>query len=265
MTTLPLFYNTYGAHPTSLVILHGFLGASGNWHTLARTVFANHFRVLTPDARNHGRSPHAEAFSYGAMATDVLRLLDAQELEHAVLLGHSMGGKTAMRFALDYPDRTQALVVVDIAPRAYPPQHDTILEALNSVDLTRFTSRQEIDAALETRVPDWGVRQFLLKNLTATSDGGYRWLPNLPVLTRQYEEVTRAVEASAAYAGPVLFVRGGRSPYVQDADVPDLYRLFPTAQLVTIPGAGHWVHAEAPQPLAEAVLSFLLPLTTPGV
>ncbi len=252
-----LFFNAYGEGPGALVILHGFLGSSANWHTLARTIFAKDRRVLTFDARNHGRSFHDDGFSYPLMADDVVRALDHEGIERATFLGHSMGGKTAMHLALEHPDRTDALVVVDMAPRAYPPHHHTILDALNRVDLSLVTSRQEAEAALEAGVPDQGVRQFLLKNLVAQPGGGYRWAINLPVLTARYAEVTRAVESDRTYDGPVLFVRGERSTYIRDADVPGIEKLFPAAQVVTIPGAGHWVHAEAPQALAGAVVAFM--------
>ncbi len=257
---LSLSFATHGSGSRALVVLHGFLGASGNWHTLARKAFAPHFHVYLPDARNHGRSPHSPAFSYADMAADLEAFLDVHHLPSAFLLGHSMGGKTAMQFALSHPDRTRALVVVDMAPRAYPAHHDALLDALNGLDLSAIASRQQADEALASAIPDWGVRQFLLKNLVAQPGGGYHWAMNLPVLTERYAEVTRAVTAPTPYPGPTLFVRGEKSGYVRDADWPEIERLFPHAQLVTIPDAGHWVHAEAPQALAEAVVSFLSPL-----
>lgn len=258
--SLSLFSNTYGSAGPPLVILHGFLGESGNWHTLARTAFAPHFRVYALDARNHGRSPHTDDFSYEAMAEDVRAFLDAEGLDDAFLLGHSMGGKTAMQFALTHPERTQALVVADMAPHAYPPGHDDILEALNGLDPGRLASRQEADDALTAGIPDWRVRQFLLKNLVARKEGGYRWAFNLPVLTARSSEVARGLEAAVPYAGPALFVRGGTSRYVRDQDVPGIERLFPAAQIVTLPETGHWMHAEAPEAFAGLVLDFLLPL-----
>ena len=258
---LSLHSAALGSTGFPLLVLHGFLGASGNWQTIARTIFAEHYRVFLLDARNHGRSPHSDAFSYTEMAADVEDFLNAQRIDEAFLLGHSMGGKTAMKVALTRPARTKALIVVDMAPRAYPPHHDTILDALNAVDPATFASRQEADAALSDRLPDWGVRQFLLKNLVAHPAGGYRWGMNLPVLTTRYEEITRAVEAGTPYPGPALFVRGERSSYVRDEDVPEIERLFPRAHIVTIPDAGHWVHADAPKALADAVLSFLAPLS----
>lgn len=254
---LSLFASTYGSDDPALLILHGFLGASGNWHTLARSAFAEHARVFALDARNHGRSPHSDAFSYADMTEDVRAFMDAQGLDRAILLGHSMGGKTAMHFALAHPERTLALVVVDIAPRAYPTHHDVILDALNSVDPAQFASRQEADAALEPHIGNWGVRQFLLKNLVARKGGGYDWAFNLPVLTARYEEITRAVPEAPPYPGPTLFIRGEKSDYVRDDDQPDIQERFPQAEIVTIPKAGHWVHAEAPDAVAEAVVSFL--------
>ncbi len=252
-----LHFNRYGSGRASLLILHGFLGSSGNWHSLARNAFGSRFQVFALDARHHGRSPHPPGFSHALMAGDVQAFMDAQGLEDAVLLGHSMGGKTAMTFALAHPERTRALVVADMAPRAYPPHHTAILDALNGVPLDRLASRQEVDAWLARRIPDWGVRQFLLKSLAPAPGGGYRWLFNLPVLTEQYAGVVEAVPAGAPYTGPALFVRGEKSDYVTERDRPDIEKLFPAAELVTIPDAGHWVHAEAPDAFARAVLSFL--------
>jgi pimeloyl-ACP methyl ester carboxylesterase len=243
-----------GARP--LLVLHGFLGSGGNWSTLSRTAFSTVRDTYALDARNHGRSPHTEAFSYAHMAADVRAFMDAQGIQTADVLGHSMGGKTAMTLALTYPNRVRSVVVADMAPRAYPPGHDALLTALQSVDLGAVDSRSDADERLADSIPDWGVRQFLLKNLTRTPNG-YEWAPNLGVLAARYDEILKPVLSDTSYDGPALFVRGGASPYVRDADWPQIQTLFPHARLVTIPDAGHWVHAQAPQPFADAVLAFL--------
>jgi pimeloyl-ACP methyl ester carboxylesterase len=245
----------YPAEAPPLLILHGFLGSGGNWSTLARTRFSGLRDVYALDARNHGRSPHTDAFSYALMAADVVAFLDANGLQQADVLGHSMGGKTAMTLALAHPDRVRSLIVADMAPRAYPPGHHELLAALSGLDLAQIDSRQDADARLAGSVPDWGVRQFLLKNLDRTP-GGYAWAANLDALVRQYDEVLRAIDGTP-FEGPALFVRGARSGYVRDSDLPEVERLFPAAQLVTIPDAGHWVHAEAPDAFADAVVGFL--------
>lgn len=250
-------YATAHASPAPpLVILHGFLGSGGNWSTLARTAFSGARDVYALDARNHGRSPHTDAFSYALMAADVAAFLDAQNLARADVLGHSMGGKTAMTLALHHPARVRSLVVADMAPRAYPPGHHALLRALAAVDLASVASRQDADDRLAGAVPDWGVRQFLLKNLTRTPGGTYTWAANLDVLTRHYDQVLRPIDGRP-FGGPTLFARGERSDYVRETDRAEIRRLFPRADVVTIPNAGHWVHAEAPQAFADAVLAFL--------
>ena len=254
---MDLHYVDYGEQGEPLVILHGFLGASGNWHTLASKAFAEHVHVFALDQRNHGRSPHSDTFDYPTLADDLRDFLDARGLGAAHVLGHSMGGKTAMFFALAYPERVRKLVVVDIAPRAYPPHHDALLDALNGLDLTAARSRSQIDQSLSTHVADPGVRQFLLKNLAYDREAKrYSWMMNLDVLTRDYHRINVALDGGT-YDCPTLFVRGERSDYIKPEDEPEIRRFFPQAEVVTIPGAGHWVHAEAPEPFAEAVLEFL--------
>lgn len=246
----------YPADAPQMLILHGFLGSGGNWSTLSRTKFSTARDTYALDARNHGRSPHTDAFSYAHMAADVRAFMEAQGIETADVLGHSMGGKTAMTLALTYPDRIRSLVVADMAPRAYPPGHDALLTALQSIDLSALDSRSDADALLADSIEDWGVRQFLLKNLTRTPSG-YEWAPNLDVLAARYDEILCPIAPARPFDGPALFVRGGASGYVRDADWPQIQTLFPHARLVTIPDAGHWVHAQAPDAFADAVLSFL--------
>ncbi len=253
---MTLFHQSYGeGYP--LLILHGLLGASGNWHTLCRNVFSTHFAVHALDLRNHGRSPHHPSMTYAEMADDVLAFMDAQGLETAHILGHSMGGKVAMTLALSHPDRLGRLVVADIAPRAYPPHHTEILDALGRLDLNAPGSRAAIDTALARDIGSMPIRQFLLKNLSAEPDGSFSWKMNLDALVANYDTLSQAMESSGIFRGNALFIRGGASNYVTDADVSSLRRLFPSAEIVTLPGAGHWLHAEAPEAFAAAVMMFL--------
>ena len=255
---MDLYYKQYGDGPP-LVILHGLLGASGNWHTLSSTAFGEHFTVYAVDQRNHGRSPHSDVFGYPAMADDLRAFLEKHDLGAAHVLGHSMGGKTAMQLALTYPELVDRLVVVDIAPKAYPPEFGALFDALQTLDLDRFDTRRDADAALAEAVPSRPVRQFLLRNLDYDRDAEqYTWTINLDVLAEKHQNMTAAIEAEQPFRGPALFVRGEHSDYVAEADLPDIRRLFPEADLATIDGAGHWVHADAPQALAETVISFLV-------
>jgi pimeloyl-ACP methyl ester carboxylesterase len=251
---MKLHYQEYGSgHP--LIILHGLFGSLDNWHTLSKTFGASH-RVFALDQRNHGRSPHLETFTYQAMAEDLQEFIEHHRLPAAHILGHSMGGKTAMRFALSHPHGVAKLVVVDIAPRAYPPLHDEILSALLSLDLSRCTSRHQVDATLAAGVPDPTTRQFLLKNLSRDGSGAFRWKMNLKAIHEHYTEISQAVDSDRPFEKPTLFAQSARSGYILDSDRIEIRRLFPRAQIVRIE-AGHWIHAEAPREFSRVVLDFL--------
>ncbi|MEF8815621.1 MAG: alpha/beta fold hydrolase [Salinibacter sp.] len=253
---MELFYNQYGDSGPPFILLHGLLGAHGNWHTLSRTAFQNVARVYAVDQRNHGRSPHADAMDYPTLAADLHRFIDQNDLAPAAVLGHSMGGKTAMQTALEYTDRVDRLIVVDMAPKAYPPHHTDLLDALARIDPEAYESRDAIDEALAEDVPSWPIRQFLLKNLDYDGDT-YSWRMNLDAIRAHYDDITAALPTGATFEGPALFVRGGASDYVADEDMDGIRARFPNARLVTIDGAGHWVHADAPDALAETVTDFL--------
>ena len=250
-----LFRQISGDGPP-LIIIHGLLGASGNWATLVRTAYAEHFRTVTPDLRNHGRSPHDDAFSYPDMAADIIQLMDEEGIDAAHIIGHSMGGKLAMYLALHYPDRLQKLIVADIGPRAYVPSHDAIFDAMDALHPERFANRTEVDAAFSQSIPDPGLRQFLLKSLTRDADG-YRWGVNLPAIRRGYADIIGSIESWETFDGDVLFVGGSKSSYLEEPDLPGIRALFPFADLTMIEGAGHWLHADQPDEFARVTLDFL--------
>jgi pimeloyl-ACP methyl ester carboxylesterase len=253
---MDLNFKSFGQGPP-LVILHGLFGTLDNWQTLGKR-WAEDFTVFLVDQRNHGRSPHADVIDYPTMAADLKEFLEHNWIYETHLLGHSMGGKTAMQFALDYPDLVDRLVVVDIAPREYPGGHQVIFEALFDLDLATLDDRREADALLARRIPQRGIRQFLLKNLTRSRDGGYAWKMNLPAIRRHYPDILANIVPTEVFTGPALFIRGDKSDYVTDADWPATHDLFPNARLETIAGAGHWVHAEQPDVLYRLVREFLL-------
>ncbi len=252
---MQLHFQQYGAGQP-LVILHGLFGSLTNWNSISKT-FGAHYRVIAVDQRNHGNSPHSADLRYTALAADLQELFVAQELHSAHVLGHSMGGKTAMQFALSYPELVDRLVVVDIAPRAYAPHHDDIFEALGGLDLRRYSNRSELDQALAQQLPDRAVRQFLLTNVERDDAGGFRWKINLAALREHYAEIIAGIEADQPFTKPALFVRGAHSDYIQAADEPAIRTLFPRAAITTVAGAGHWVHAEAPAEFARVVLDFV--------
>jgi pimeloyl-ACP methyl ester carboxylesterase len=253
---MQLNFKSYG-QGQPLIILHGLFGTLDNWQTHAKQL-AEHFLVYLFDARDHGRSPHTDHIDYPTMAEDLLEFMEQNWIYKAHILGHSMGGKTAMEFALTYPEMVDKLIAVDIAPKTYPPGHNEIFEALFSIDLNTLKTRQEAEAILEKNVPAYSTRQFLLKSLSRSQDGGFEWKMNLPVIFRDYPKILEAPTATGVFSGPTLFIRGGQSDYVLDSDWPTVLQYFPAARLETIPNSGHWVHAEAPEVLLQLVQAFLM-------
>jgi esterase len=253
VAALELAFRRQGSGPP-LVCLHGLLGSGRNWVGIA-SALESRFDVLLPDLRNHGTSPWSDEVDYPRMAADVTTLLDRLGLGRVHLLGHSMGGKVAMVLALTAPERVDHLVVADIAPVPYPPGLEAYVDAMLAVDLAQVTRRDQADAALAPSVPEPGIRSFLLQNLERR-EGRFAWRPNLEALRaampviRSFPDLT----AISPFAGPCCFIHGARSDYVRDQHLPVIQRLFPTATLHTIQGAGHWLHAERPQDFLDTLL-----------
>ncbi len=253
---MELFYRKYGEGQHSLVILHGVFGSSDNWVTLGRR-FAERYSVYLVDQRNHGLSPRSDAFGYPEMVADLKELFDSLGLTSVILIGHSMGGKTAMQFALEHPGYLSKLMVVDIAPRNYPVHHGTILNGLKSVPLSALKSRSEADELLSKSIPEFGVRQFLLKNLYRT-DTGFDWRINLPVLDANIEKVTEALQTNGRiFEKPTLFLGGGKSGYLKESDRAEILQIFPEAAIIMVPDAGHWIHAEKPEEFYQETIAFI--------
>lgn len=236
-----------------LIIMHGVFGSGDNWQTLGRK-WADEYEVHLLDMRNHGKSPHSDEFSYELMADDLLEYLDQHEIEKPLIIGHSMGGKVGMQFAVLNDVRVGKLVVADIAPKPYKPHHDQILDALNDLDLDNIDSRSEAEEKF--KIKDEGTRQFLLKSLYWKEKGQLAWRFNLPVITREVEKVGEALPPQAIFQGPTLFVRGGKSWYIKDEDMEEIEAHFPSANLETVEGAGHWLHAEKPKEFYKVVSEF---------
>ena len=252
---MKLHFRTLGTGQP-LLIMHGVFGSSDNWQTLGKE-FASKFKVYLIDLRNHGKSPHSEEFNYAAMAEDIRELLDEELIEQAHILGHSMGGKVAMQFATQHPAKVQKLIVVDIAPKTYPPHHQQIFEGFKAVDLANLTSRKEADDQMAAVITNFGIRQFILKNLDRNAVGQFQWKLNLEVIERAVDEVGAGLAQEAAFDGETLFIGGGNSDYILPQDHGLIQALFPHAEITSIAGAGHWVHAEKPRELKEQVLRFL--------
>lgn len=251
-----LHYKSFG-EGQPFVILHGLFGMLDNWQTLARR-WAETYQVILVDLPNHGRSPHTDTNDYPSMSEALVELIEALGLEDIYLMGHSMGGKVAMQLALDHPDLVEKLLVVDMSPRQYRRGHDDVFAALNALDPATLADRKEAAQLMAAHITDPGIQLFLLKNLTRHSSGGYQWRMNLPVIEAHYENLIGPVgNFGDSFPGPSLFIRGGKSGYVRDEDLEYIQLLFPAAELATVAGAGHWVHAEQPDLLSDVVENFL--------
>lgn len=252
---MKLNYKIHGSGEP-LIILHGLFGTLDNWTTLGKQ-FGEHYEVYLVDQRNHGRSPHSDDFNYALMADDLANFIEEHGLEKPHILGHSMGGKTSMNFAVQHPDGLGKLIVVDIAPKTYPVHHQQIIDGLYSLDFSQVASRKMADETLQKSISDFGTRQFLLKNLERNNDGSYRWRMNLDAISEHIEEIGFGLDSSEIYEGDTLFIRGTRSNYIADEDTPVLNHHFPNNRLHSVENVGHWVHAEAPKELLEVSLGFL--------
>jgi len=243
-----------------LIILHGMFGMLDNWLTLGKQ-FADRYAVYLIDQRNHGKSPHIDEMDYFAMADDILQFMDTHRLPQAHIIGHSMGGKTAMQFAAEHAERVARLAIVDIAPKIYPAgEHDDVFAGFAAVDLAHITNRAQAEAAMATQVHSITTLQFLLKNLTRLPDGSYVWKCNYDVIYRHYADILDNTLSPYTYCElPTLFLKGGNSRrYIElPQDIALLTQYFPNSEIVTVPDAGHWIHAEQPEAFFRIVSQFL--------
>ena len=242
-------------HP--LLILHGFLGMSDNWKTLGNQFAEAGYEVHLIDQRNHGRSPHSEKFDYSVLAKDIKEYCDSHDIENCALLGHSMGGKTAMFAACLFPQIVDKLIVVDIAPKYYAPHHDQILKGLKAVHDADLSSRGEAEEILSRFVEERSVRLFLLKNLYYKTKDQLALRLNLDVLIKEIEAIGKGLPSEKKYEKPTLFIKGEESGYIKDEDKSLIREHFPAAEIVVVPKAGHWVHAENRKAFYSAVISFI--------
>lgn len=238
-----------------MIILHGLMGSSDNWLPQAK-MLGEHYHVWVVDQRNHGQSPHSNEFNYTVLSEDILNFIQEHNIDNPVIIGHSMGGKAAMNFALAHPDKLDKLIVVDIAPKAYDVRHDHIVEGLKAVPIDSVQSRQEANDALAPHISSEAVRQFLLKNLMRKSEGGFGWRINLPVIDQSLEMISGGLVTEGVFEKKTMFIRGSKSDYILDEDREAIKKIFPNATLVTME-TGHWVQAEKPEEFVQVVLSFL--------
>ena len=240
-----------------LLILHGFLGMSDNWKTLATKYAEQGFQVHTLDLRNHGKSFHSDDFSYEIMVQDVFDYCAFHQLTSVDVIGHSMGGKVVMLLATTYPELVHKLIVADIGPKFYPAHHQTILAALNAVDFSKKPSRAEVEGIVSEYISDFGTRQFLLKNLYWEEPGQLAFRFNLEIFNQKISEIGKALPFDATFEKETLFLRGDKSDYILDSDFETILYHFPKAEIATISNAGHWLHAENPVAFLEKTVQFL--------
>jgi pimeloyl-ACP methyl ester carboxylesterase len=253
-----LFFRHYG-NGKPLIILHGLLGISDNWVTYAKRISEMGFEVFIPDQRNHGHSPHHPVFNYYALADDLVEFIDQHKIQKPVIIGHSMGGKVAMRFALEHPERVTKLIVVDTSLRTYVRfnYHLRLIDAMQSIDFEKVSGRQEVEAKLGERIEEPRMLQFLMKNLYWKEKHRLGWRPNLSAIAYHIDSMYDGVFYSARYSGPTLFVRGGRSDYILPEDHPAILNNFPMADIITLEEGGHWVHADEPEEFFRITSGFL--------
>ena len=252
-----MLYSKIEGSGKPLLIFHGFLGMSDNWKSLGVQFASDGFQVHLLDLRNHGRSFHSDEFSYELMVQDVYDYCKTNNLEKINIIGHSMGGKTAMLFAVTYPEMIEKLIVADIGPKFYPQHHQTILEGLNAVDFSKKPSRNEVEEIVSHYITDFGTRQFLLKSLYWQEPGQLAFRFNLAVFNKKIEEIGKPLSENDVFSKPTLFIRGGKSDYILNEDFENLKKHFPDSTIETIPDAGHWLHAENPKMFYEMASSFL--------
>lgn len=266
---MKLFYREYGSAEKVILIAHGLYGASDNWVTIAR-VLEKTYRVIVVDLRNHGKSPHSEVHTYYAMANDIKELLNDLSITKANFIGHSMGGKAIMQFALSYPQMVNKIAILDIAPKSYANfqnygvstnNHPAILTTMLSLNFTTIKARGEIEQYIRNKIGDDSISNFLLKNVARKEDGSYKWKLNIDALYNNLGEILDGFSHYSSsktntFTGPTLFLRGAESGYFTDEDLHNTLQLFPKAELTTIPNAGHWLHAEQPTMITNSILYF---------
>ena len=252
-----MLYSRIEGEGKPLLIIHGFLGMSDNWKSLGSLYAAEGFQVHMIDLRNHGKSFHSDEFNYSTMSNDLLEYCQHYNLTKVSIIGHSMGGKVAMFFATTYPDLVEKLIVADIGPKYYAPHHDDILAGLNAVDFSTKPDRAEVEEILYPFIPDFGTRQFLMKNLYWVEPGQLAFRFNFPVFSAKIETIGEALSEENHFDKPTLFIRGGNSKYILDTDLPEIQKHFPNIELATIPNVGHWLHAENPKLFFEETARFL--------
>lgn len=256
---MQLFYRKFGEEGDQpIIILHGIFGTSDNWFSYGRRIAQEGFEVFIVDQRNHGQSPHSDNFNYLALTDDLFDFIDDHEIEDPIILGHSMGGKVAMRFALENPQMVSKLIVVDISLKAYGPrkQHKSIIKAMKSVKLSEIQNRKEVEEQIANIIPEPRIRQFILKNLHRKEKDEFEWRINIPGIENNLDQLFDGIDTITKFEKPTLFVKGGASDYILMDDYDQIRYNFPNAEIITIADASHWVHVESPERFYQLTMGF---------
>ncbi|MFC2112481.1 alpha/beta fold hydrolase [Bacteroidota bacterium] len=264
---MELYYKKLGSGPP-LIIIHGLYGSSDNWLSIGKSL-SEKFTVYLVDQRNHGQSPHNDVHNYESMRDDLVGFMDQHKVQNAIIIGHSMGGKTAMFLAESHPQRINTLIIIDISPTPYVSEghsgitHKKIMEGMMGVDFSKVNSREDVEKQLAATIESSRIRSFLLKNISRTAEKGFRWKLNVPALYANLDNILGGLDP-AIYSGgeeivgfPVLFIRGQKSNYISDDDILVINQIFPAARVTTLPDTGHWLHVEQPALLLKTIRYFL--------
>ncbi len=256
---MELFFRRYGEKGDQpIIILHGLFGISDNWVSYGRRIAMEGFNVFVVDQRNHGQSPQSDNFNYLALTDDLFDFIDENEIEDPILIGHSLGGKVAMRFALENPHLIKKLVVVDITLKAYGPRehHQKIIDAMKAVNFSNVVTRSDVEKQLEAAIPELHIRQFIMKNLHRIDKSDFEWRIYLAGLENNLDHMFDAIETTTKFEKPTLFIKGGASDYILREDFDQIRYNFPNAEIITIEGASHWVHVEAMERFYQLTMGF---------
>lgn len=253
---MELYFKKIGSGSQNLIILHGLLGSSDNWQSIAKQINPN-YSIFLIDQRNHGRSPHTDTMNYTLMAEDIKTFIHQNNLANTSILGHSMGGKVAMQMALNFSNNIQKLIVVDIAPKKYSGGHEPILQAMQDAPIANTTDRKEVEQFLESRIVDASERQFILKNLYRNEDKQLVWKCNLNSIIKHYTELMDFPNTSKQFLGNTYFIKGQLSDYITPNDKQVITSIFPNTIYFSVPNAAHWVHADNPTEFIEIINKIL--------
>lgn len=257
---MKLFFRTFGEdHHQPIIILHGLFGISDNWVTFGRRIAAFGYKVYLPDQRNHGQSPHSDDFNYLSLVDDLDDFIAEHKIVDPIIIGHSMGGKVAMRYALESPEKIRKLIVVDISLRTYPPRfhHKQLIEAMKSIDFSTIKNRKEIEQQLQAKIESQKLVWFLMKNIQRLGKDGFAWRINLDGILKNLDQMFDGIQTTIKYEKPCLFIKGGDSDYITLSDYDDIRQNFPYAEIITIAHTSHWVHAESPEQFFQLVSGFI--------